>query len=58
MSQLFDCSFQLRIAGPDPDELHLLIRSFQRLADERDEVLGALFANGSDGERVDLTLSV
>ena len=57
MPQLFDCSCRLRVDVQDPSELHQLVASFARLADEREDVLGALFEEGQGAEIVDLTLS-
>ncbi len=56
MPQIYDCSCQLRIQTRDAAELHQLVSSFERLTDERGDIVGALFATNQEGERVDLML--
>ncbi|MFT5290981.1 MAG: hypothetical protein ACI8QS_000959 [Planctomycetota bacterium] len=56
MPQIYDCSCQLRIQTRDSRELHQLVSSFERLTDERGDIVSALFANTKEGERVDLML--
>jgi len=58
MLHTFDCSCALRLRSEDADALARLATSLDRLGDERDGVLRALFARGeAEGDRLDLVLS-